>query len=57
MAKKTGTIYQRIERKLDILESKAVKKAEEAAKRQRITEMVRGMDFWERLELVIKIFS
>jgi hypothetical protein len=52
-----STIYQRIERRLDTLEKKAQKKAEKEVMRKRITEMVRGMNFFERLELVIKIFS
>lgn len=57
MANKTGTIFERLEKKLNSLEEKAVRKAEKNAKRQRIAEMVRGMNVWERLELAVKIFS
>lgn len=47
---------KRLEKKIDTLEEKATKKAEKDAKRQRISEMVRGMSFFERVELVLKIF-
>jgi hypothetical protein len=49
------TIEQRIEKKLDHIETKLEKEAEKKAKRQRVIEMVRGMSFWDKLELHIKI--
>lgn len=57
MAKKTGTIWQRVEKKLDRLETNAVKKAERKVMHQRVSEMVRGMNFWDKCELTIKIWS
>ena len=51
------TIFERLEKKLDNLEKKASKQAEKKIMHQRITEMVRGMNVWERLELMNKIFS
>ena len=55
MANKTGTIFQRLEKKIDKLVEKSQKEAEKKVMRQRITEMVRGMSFLEKLELHIKI--
>lgn len=57
MANKNGTIFQRIEKKLDGLEKNAERKAEKKIMHQRISEMVRGKSFLEKVELVIKIFS
>jgi len=54
MAQST-TIFQRLEKKIDNIGKKAEREAEKKVMRQRITEMVRGMDFWQKLELHIKI--
>ena len=52
-----STIYERLENKLDKLENKAQREAEKKVRRERIMEMARGMNFWEKIQLVIKIFS
>lgn len=57
MANKKGTIFERLEKKIDNIGKKAEREAEKKVMRQRITEMVRGLNFFEKLELVIKIFS
>lgn len=54
MAQST-TIFQRLEKKLDNLETKAVKEAEKKVRRERILEMARTMDMWEKIKLIIKI--
>ena len=51
------TIFQRLENKLDKLEKKVEKRVEKKIMHQRISEMVRGLNFFEKLELTIKIFS
>jgi len=56
MADKTGTIFQRLETKIDNLQKKAEKQAERKIMKQRISVMVSGLNFWERCELVMKIF-
>lgn len=48
---------RKLERKFDTLEEKAAKEAEKKIMRQRITVMVAGLNFWERLELALKIFA
>jgi len=52
-----STIYERLENKLNKLENKAERRAEKKVRRERIMEMARGMDIWEKIQLVIKIFS
>jgi len=49
------TIFQRLEDKIDNLEKKAEREAEKKVRRKRIMEMARGMDIWEKLQLIIKI--
>ena len=58
------TIFERVEDnqekiidKIDTLEVKAERKAEKKVMRQRITEMVRGMSLWEKIELTIKLWA
>jgi hypothetical protein len=55
--KKTGTIFERLENKIDHLGDKAQKEAEKKVRRERILEMARTMDFWEKVKLVIKIIT
>jgi hypothetical protein len=50
-----STIFERLEKKLDNMEKKVEKRVEKKIMHQRITEMVRGMNIWEKLELHIKI--
>ena len=50
-----STIFERLENKLDRMEKKVEKRLEKKIMHQRITEMVRGMNFFEKLELVMKI--
>ena len=50
------TIYEKIDKKLENLEKKAEKQAEKKIMKQRIGEMVRGLNFFEKLELGLKIF-
>jgi hypothetical protein len=52
---KGTTIFQRLEKKIDDIGEKAQKDAEKKVRRERIMEMARAMDFWEKLELHIKI--
>lgn len=49
------TIWQRLENKLDGLKEDAVKKAEKNVRHERIMEMSREMDFFEKVKLHIKI--
>ncbi len=49
------TIFQRLEKKLDRLKEDAVKKAEKNIRHERIMEMAREMDFFEKIKLIIKI--
>ena len=51
------TIFQRLENKIDNMGKKAEREAEKKVRRERIMEMARGMDIWEKIQLVIKIFS
>ena len=50
-----STIFERLEKKLDKLENKAQREAEKKVRRERIIEMAREMDIWEKLQLIIKI--
>ena len=50
------TIFQRLESKLDKLEKKTEKRVEKKIMHQRITEMVKGLNIFEKLELAMKIF-
>ena len=50
-----STIFERLEKKLDKLENKAEREAEKKVRRERIIEMAREMDIWEKLQLIIKI--
>ena len=61
MAKST-TIFERLEdnqeeikKKLNVLEEKAERKAERKVRRERIIEMARNMDFFEKAKLIIKL--
>lgn len=54
MAKST-TIFQRLEKKIDTIGKKATKEAEKKVRRERVMEMARTMNFWEKIELHIKI--
>jgi hypothetical protein len=49
------TIFERLEKKIDRVVEKSQKEAEKKVMRQRITEMVRGLNFFEKMELHIKI--
>jgi len=51
------TIFERLEKKIDNIGKKTEKAAEKKVMHQRISEMVRGMSVFEKLELVIKIFA
>ena len=48
-------VLESINSKLKNLEKKAEKTAERKIMHQRISEMVRGMNFFEKLELISKI--
>lgn len=50
------TIWQRLENKIDNIGKKAEREAEKKVRRERIMEMARSMDFWEKVQLIIKIF-
>ena len=50
-----STIFERLEKKLDKLENKAQREAEKKVRRERIIEMAREMDIWEKIKLIIKI--
>jgi hypothetical protein len=50
-----STIFERLESKLDRLEKNAERRAEKRVRRERIIEMARGMDIWEKLKLITKI--
>jgi hypothetical protein len=49
------TIFQRLEKKLDNMGKKAEREAEKRVRHERIIEMARGMDIWEKLKLITKI--
>lgn len=49
------TIWQRLENKIDNMGKKAVREAEKKVRRERIMEMAREMDIWEKIKLIIKI--
>jgi len=49
------TIWQRLENKIDNIGKKAEREAEKKVRRERIMEMARSMDFWEKVQLIIKI--
>ena len=51
-----STIFERLENKLDRMEKKVEKRVEKKIMHQRITEMVKGLNFFEKLELAMKIF-
>jgi hypothetical protein len=55
MADKTGTIFQRLEKKIDNIGRKAEREAEKKVRRERILEMAREMNFFEKIKLIIKI--
>ena len=57
MSEKNGTIFQRLEKKIDSLGEKVQREAEKKIMHQRITEMVRGKSIWEKIELIVKILS
>ena len=57
MANKTGTIFERLEDKIDKIGLKAQREAEKKVRRERIMEMARAMDFWEKMELTIKLWA
>ena len=50
-----STIFERLENKLNNLEKKAEREAEKKVRRERIIEMAREMDIWEKIKLIIKI--
>ena len=50
-----STIFQRLEDKIDSLGKKAEREAEKKVRRERVMEMAREMDIWEKLQLIIKI--
>ncbi len=52
-----STIFQRLENKIDRIGQKAEREAEKKVRRERIVEMARSMNFFEKTKLVIKIFS
>ena len=56
MAKKTGTIFERLENKIDKIGLKAQKDAEKKVRREKFMEAARSMDFWEKVELTMKLW-
>jgi septal ring factor EnvC (AmiA/AmiB activator) len=57
-----STIFQEIrdnqeelKDKIDSIETKAQRKAEKKVRYERIIEMARSMNFWEKVELIMKI--
>ena len=55
MSTKKGTIFQRLETKIDNMERRAIKKAEQKVRHERIIEMARSMNLLEKIQLIIKI--
>jgi len=58
----SNDIYKRLEdsvkrilRKIDGLEEKAKRKAEKEAKKERIIELARGMNIFDKIKLILKI--
>jgi len=50
-----STIFQRLENKIDKIGLKAQREAEKKVRRERIMEMAREMDIWEKIQLILKI--